>query len=166
MRIFSNSFLAAARNNLLGTVNCLFEYFLCSTMSYTSNQTNSSSVSGSSVVFTPTPGATNSDTVDALMIGMSNVDDTQLDSDDDDIDDGIDWGNNETPVVKYCENIPQGFKEQQELTNALENLLSKMDSVTKHVKLIIQREALLAQASAKASRKRKRKKQSTTKDQE
>lgn len=119
-------------------------------MSYTNNHTNSSIKSGSNDFLTPTPGAINSATVEALITGISNVFETQSDSDSDEEeeDDDIVWSSSVQPVVKY---------DLENLKTLLEKMDNKMDSISKNIQLIIQREALLAQTS-KTSRKRRRKK--------
>lgn len=95
-----------------------------------------------------TLGLIKSDTDLAVMDGMLNFSDIHSDSDDD-ID--LDW-KVPTQKVKYS------VSEQEELDNLLVGLENKMSKVKYNIKLIIQREALVAQSFSKVSRKRKRKK--------
>lgn len=119
-------------------------------MSYTSNHTNSSVVNISNDGSMSTCGVMKLDTDTALMTGISKVDDTHDDSDDDDI--------------LWCENIQQSIKyihdnkiaEQTLLDTLLDDLKTKMAMVEKHANDVIQHESLVAQ-NLKSSKKKKRK---------
>ena len=119
-------------------------------MSYTNNQTNSSSDRGSNVETMSTPGAMKFATDDAEIVGISNTSDTHFDNV------GIVFSNSNqaTPVFKYTPS------DKEILNETIQKMKEKMESVSKHIKLLIQREALKLQASSNTLKKRKRKRQS------
>lgn len=119
-------------------------------MSYTNNQTNSSSDNGSNVGTMSMSGAMNFATDNAEMVGMSNTSDTHFDNDDI----MLSGSTQATCVFKYTPS------DKEILNETIHKMKEKMESVSKHIKLLIQREALKLQASSNTLKKRKRKRQS------
>lgn len=147
--ILSNSFLAEARNIFSGVDNLSVLYFLNSTMSYTSIQSNSSVVRGVSHSEMSNSGLMNLETDCGVIEGMSKFLDTHSDSEDDM---ALNWSSSSglKHVVKYSPNEQQ--KQLDKLLNALE---LKMGNIKKHIDLISLHEASVSSSDAKPSMKRR-----------
>jgi hypothetical protein len=157
-KIFSNSFLAAARNILWDVLKFKSLYFLYSTMSYTNNHINSSTVSGVNHVDRSIPAPINLETETGVMSVISKFAETHSYNDDFDISSTNDIVTTD-PFIKYT--ILPDYTELNKLNSVISSLSSKMMDVKKNIDLINQRESLLA-LNSKTSKKRRRKREKVT----
>lgn len=101
-----------------------------------------------------------SETECGVVVDIENLFNNQSESDDDD-DNDIVWENATTPVVKYSHSEKIVQNDQQAMLNKLlMDIDNKMESINKHVRSLIHRDALIdaqTRALSKVSKKRKRK---------